>query len=218
VLTLAAVALALVLGCGGDPAAPGAAAGCPSGSIAWTDGSCMPVGIQGCADIFLDEDGLCRPRMEKCPAGTIPKFDEGCVPVGIELCAEVFMEADGLCHPTMEKCPEGTFAVPQEGCLPIDGPEGCGSGTWGNIQEDPNMETIWVDPSVMTSGNGSKASPVKTITQALALVPVGGRVALGTGTYDEPIYITKAMTIEGRCPSMVRVQGLECLRSTLART
>ena len=250
-LALAAVATALALGCGGEPAPatpatpPDPIASCPSGSVEWTDGSCMPVGIQGCAAIFLEEDGLCHPRMAKCPAGTIPKFDEGCVPVGIQGCAamfmeedglchpsmakcpagtipkfdegcvpvgiqgcaEVFMEDDGLCHPTMEKCPAGTFAVPQQGCLPIDGPEGCGSGTWGNLQEEPGVETIWVDPSVVASGDGSKANPVKTIAEALGVVPAGGRIALGTGVYDEPIHIEKAVTIEGRCPSMVRVQG-----------
>src|SRR5262245_50244604 len=116
-----------------------------------------------------------HPSISKCPAGMIPKFDEGCVPVGIQDCAEIFMEDDGLCHPTMDKCVEpGTFAVPQLGCVPIDGPDGCGSGTWGNIQEDPNVETIWVDPSVATSGDGSKANPVKTIAEALAAVPEGG--------------------------------------------
>ena len=250
-LALAAIAIALALGCGGEPAPPPPAtppdpiASCPSGSVEWTDGSCMPVGIQGCAAIFLEEDGLCHPRMAKCPAGTIPKFDEGCVPVGIQGCAamfmeedglchpsmakcpagtipkfdegcvpvgiqgcaEVFMEDDGLCHPTMDKCPAGTFAVPQQGCLPIDGPDGCGSGTWGNLQEEPGVETVWVDPNVVASGDGSKANPVKTIAEALAEVPAGGRIALGTGAYDEPIHITKAVTIEGRCPSMVRVQG-----------
>ena len=161
VVALLAIALALALGCGGDPTSPAGegVAGCPTGSVPWTDGSCMPIGIQGCADIFIEEDGLCHPRMAKCPAGTIPKFDEGCVPVGIQGCAEVFLEDDGLCHPTMDKCPAGTFAVPQQGCLPIDGPDGCGSGTWGNLQEDPNMETVWVDPSVVASGDGSQANP-----------------------------------------------------------
>jgi len=130
------------------------------------------------------------------------------VPVGIQGCAEVFLEEDGLCHPTMEKCADpATFAVPQKGCVPIDGPEGCGSGTWGNIQEEPGGTTIWVNPSVAASGAGSKANPMKTIAEALAAVPTGGRIALGTGTYDEHIRLTKAVTIEGRCPSMVRVQG-----------
>ncbi len=70
VLALAAAVIAL--GCGGEPAPPEAIEGCPSGSVPWTDGSCMPVGIQGCAEIFLKDDNLCHPRMEKCPAGTIP--------------------------------------------------------------------------------------------------------------------------------------------------
>lgn len=177
---------------------------CPAGSVEVADRSCVEAGIRGCAAVFIEEDGFCRPSMSKCPGGTIPKFDEGCVPVGIPSCADAFLE-DGLCRPSMKKCGPGTFAVPQKGCVPIDGPDGCGSGPWGHIADGP--DTVYVDPSAPSSGDGEKASPVKTIAEALAMVPVGGRVALAAGTYDEPIHITQALTVEGRCPSMVRVQG-----------
>jgi len=119
--TLALVLFATALGIGCDDPPDGS--GCPSGSIAQPDGTCMPVGIQGCAEVFLGPDHLCHPSMAKCAdhPGTIPKFDEGCVPVGIQGCAKLFMEDDGLCHPTMAKCPAGTIvddsADPQDFAL-----------------------------------------------------------------------------------------------------
>lgn len=181
---------------------------CPTGTIPKFDEGCVPVGIQGCADLFMEDDGLCHPRMDKCPPGTIPKFDEGCVQVGIQDCAAMFIQDDGLCHPTMSKCPEGTFAVPSMGCVPIDGPNGCGEGTWGNIADSPG--TVYVDPG-FSSGDrkGSREKPATTIAEALALVPEGGRMALAAGTYDEAIHITSGIEIVGRCPSLVLVQGVQ---------
>ena len=181
---------------------------CPAGTIPKFDEGCVPVGIQGCAALFMEDDGLCHPRMEKCPAGTIPKFDEGCVPVGIQGCAEVFLEEDGLCHPSMDKCPEDTFAVPQEGCVPIDGPDGCGEGTWGNI--GPGPDTYYVDPAYAgDDGDGSRERPGRTIAAVLPLVPEGGRLVLAAGTYDEPLHLTKGIEVVGRCPSMVTISGVQ---------
>jgi hypothetical protein len=167
----------------------------------------MAVGVQGCADRFIEADGLCRPSLDKCPQGTIPRFSEGCAPVGVPNCAKIFIGDDGLCHPSMDKCPAGTFALPQEGCVAIDGPEGCGTGTWGNITDGPN--TIWVDPSY-TGGapDGSKEKPRTTIAAAIATVPSGGRIALAAGTYDEPADIQKPLELVGRCPSLVTIRGI----------
>src|SRR5262245_30897892 len=128
--------------------------GCPVGHVMHPESeSCVALGIQGCAAAFVDEDGLCRPSIDKCLPGTIPKFSEGCVPVGIPGCPAEFIEADGLCHPSMDKCPQGTFAIPTVGCVSIDG-DGCGTGTWGNIADEPN--TIWVDPAYLgMDGDGT---------------------------------------------------------------
>lgn len=179
---------------------------CTPGTIPKFDEGCVPVGIQDCAGLFMEDDGLCHPRMDKCPPGTIPKFDEGCVPVGIQDCAEVFIEEDGLCHPSMGKCPAETFAVPSQGCLPIDGAGGCGDGTWGNITDEPN--TIYVDLSNLDIGaKGTKSDPFGTIAEALQAAPAGGRIVLAAGTYDEPLKITKPVTLVGRCTSMVRLEG-----------
>jgi hypothetical protein len=175
--------------------------------VAGPDGACLTVGIQGCAAVFLEDDGLCHPSVSKCPAGTIPRFAQGCVPVGIPKCAAAFLEADGLCHPAMSKCPAGTFAVPQEGCVPLDGPDGCGDAPWGHLAG--LADTVYVDPGAPPGGAGDEQGPVTSIAAALALVNEGGRVALAAGTYGEPVHLTKPVTLEGRCPSLVRVQGLQ---------
>ena len=205
-----ALAALLLSACGDGTEESGgtgrAGSSCPSGQITGPDGAGLPVGIQGCAELFIEDDGLCHPSMDKCPPGTIPKLTEGCIPVGIPGCAELFMEEDGLCHPSMDKCPAGSFAVPTEGCVPIDGEQGCGSGTWGNIAAGPG--TVWVDPAYGAGGSdGSQAAPYTTIAAALAAVAPGGRVALAAGDYDEPVSITKPLELVGRCPSMVTIRG-----------
>lgn len=185
---------------------------CPDGTIPKFDEGCKPVGIQGCADVFMEDDGLCHPSISKCSPGEIPKFNEGCVPVGISDCWLEFMEEDGLCHPSMDKCLAGTFAVPQEGCVPIDGPDGCGRGTWGHILDAPG--TVYVDSTSSSGGDGSKLAPVTTFAEALSLVVEGGRIAVGAGVYDKPLHITKSIEVVGRCPSMVRIQGTTTAHQT----
>lgn len=173
-------------------------------------GGCMPVGIQGCADLFVEDDNLCRPAMAKCPAGTIPKFDEGCIAVGIPRCAPEFVGDDGLCRPTMAKCPTGTFATPEAGCVTVDGPDGCGSGPWGNIPRGPG--NLYVDPSYAgEDSDGSEARPLTTLSAALELVPEGGTIALAEGTYDEPLIITRPLAVVGRCAARVRVRGVSSI-------
>lgn len=198
-------------GPGGTGGAGGGSGGsemvCPAGQAPSGSGVCNPVGIPGCAAIFLDADGVCRPSMKKCAGqpGTIPRFAEGCVPVGIPGCAPAFLGEDGFCRPSMKKCPEGAFAVPQLGCVPIDGPEGCGDGTWGNIPDGPN--TRYVDPSYAgATSDGTQGMPYKNLSSAVASVPPGTTLALAAGIYDEQILIgPKPVTIEGRCPSMTQV-------------
>jgi hypothetical protein len=58
------------------------------------------------------------------------------------------------------------------------------------------------------AGEGSKQKPVSTIAAALLLVPFGGRIALASGTYDEPLVPTISLEIVGRCPSMVTIRGV----------
>ena len=135
-----ALALALAA-CGSDPApgpgSPDAAGGdaldaialpCPTGHILGPDGKCMAVGIQGCAEMFIDpEDGLCKPSMDHCPKGQIPIFSEGCQVVGIPDCIDMFIDPEsGLCDPKPEHCPPGSipiFSGDDQGCQPVGIPD-----------------------------------------------------------------------------------------------
>ncbi|WP_438000944.1 DUF1565 domain-containing protein [Sorangium sp. So ce185] len=166
---------------------------------------CVSVGVQGCTDDSVGEDGLCRPALERCSPGTVPTFDGACLEAGIPGCAAEFVEGGG-CHPTMAKCPEGTFAVPQRGCISIDGPDGCGSGPWGQVAEAPG--DIHVDPSYAGGGgDGSRDRPFATLAEALSAVQADGRVVLAEGEYDEPVEISKPIELVGRCASRVVLRG-----------
>ncbi|WP_438002641.1 right-handed parallel beta-helix repeat-containing protein [Sorangium sp. So ce321] len=183
---------------------------CPRGHALGPGGACMPVGIQGCADLFVEDDDLCHPSMARCPPGTIPKFDEGCIPVGIPRCARELAGDDGLCRPAMAKCPTGTFATPEAGCVPVDGPGGCGAGRWGNIARAPG--NLYVDPSYSgADSDGSEERPVTTLAAALELAVEGGTIALAEGTYEEPLVVTRPLAIVGRCASRVRIRGVSPL-------
>jgi len=212
----------LVLGCGGPGSETGAggttttgttSTSCSPGSVQGPTGACMPVGIQGCADMFLEDDNLCHPTIEKCPAGTIPKFDEGCVPVGVPGCSPDLAE-DGMCAASLTKCPEGTFPIPQEGCRPIDGPDGCGDGTWGDLVEA--MGDVHVDQGAPAGGSGTRAAPYQSIAEALLAVSAGGRVVIAAGTYDEPIVLQDSIEVVGRCPSMVKITGSQDVSGIVA--
>ncbi|WP_437322329.1 right-handed parallel beta-helix repeat-containing protein [Sorangium sp. So ce394] len=183
---------------------------CARGHVLGPGGACMPVGIQGCAELFVEKDDLCRPSMAQCPPGTIPKFDEGCIPVGLPRCAPELVGDDGLCRPAMAKCPAGTFATPEAGCVSVDGPDGCGRGPWGDVPRAPG--NVYVDPSYAgADGDGSEARPVTTLEAALERVADGGTIALADGTYDEPAVITRPVAIAGRCASRVRIRGVSPL-------
>lgn len=179
------------------------AGACPEGTVPDIDAGCAPLGPAGCAAEFV-EAGLCAPKADACAPGTIPRFDQGCVPVGPTKCAASFVGADGVCRPTPDACGPNELPLPS-GCAPLDGPEGCGSGPFGDVVDGPN--TVWVLPGA-TGGDGTKAKPVATIAEALALVPPGGRVVLASGVYDEPIVPPKSVEIVGRCPSMVQIRGV----------
>ena len=92
---------------------------CPAGHVGVPGAGCLQVGLQGCAEEFIDEDGLCRPTLDKCPGGHIPKSDSGCVPVGIQNCADIFIDDDGVCRPSTDKCPAGKIPVFDSGCVPV---------------------------------------------------------------------------------------------------
>ncbi len=201
-----------VAGCGDDTGSGGAdgsgnagAGGAGGGTTASSGGLSLEepqAGLSGCADIFVDDDGDCRPSLAKCGLGEVPDLETGCVAVGVADCAAAFVDERGLCLPAASDCGEGTFPVPTLGCVPLDGPTGCGSGTWGNVPDAP--ENVYVDASFAGGpSNGTMAAPFTTLTDALASVAASGRIVLAAGTYTADLTITSGVEVRGVCATQV---------------
>lgn len=174
-------------------------------------GGCLTVGVTQCATGFVEDgSGGCDPVLptEACPVGSMPVLGEtSCQPVGVRSCAEGFVD-DGAagCEPVLPQAACGPFELEVLGetsCQPLGD---CGSGTWGNIADDPG--TVYVN-AASTSSNptGSMAEPFPTIAQGVAAVSSGGQVAIADGTYTESVVLDKEARLSGRCASRVEIVG-----------
>jgi hypothetical protein len=196
-----------------------AATSCPPGHVLGPSGDCMAVGIQGCADMFIDPDsGLCEPKPEDCPPGQIPDFSQGCRSVGVPDCHPDFIHPEsGLCEPSLDLCAEGFIPVPTQGCVSLDPPGGCGEGTWGHIQEQEGDVHVDVNYAGGDS-DGSRAKPWTLISDALEHIERRARIVLAAGEYEEGVDLAttyddeyqpevESLGLVGRCSSMVSITG-----------
>lgn len=141
----------------------------------------------------------------------MPVWGGACATIGVpkDGCAEGFVhDGTGGCTPVLPamSCPPGKTAIPGDTTCRDVAP--CGEGTFGSIVAEPN--TLFVDGSVASSGDGTRASPFKTVDEALAKVRRGTRpiIALAAGVYPDIILEVDARVI-GRCPAMVEVRGTD---------
>ena len=184
---------------------------CSSGHIEGPDGACMPVGIQGCDEMFIDpETGLCDPSHVDCPPGQISILsgdDPGCLAVGVVDCHPDFLDPEtGLCDPKPDACPEGSMPIPTQGCVSLEPPGGCGEGTWGHIEELPG--DVHVDASYAgEDSDGSREKPWTLYADGIGTVDPGGRVVLAAGSYDQGVLVSKSIALVGRCSSLVTLTG-----------
>lgn len=151
-----------------------------------------------------------------CEAGDEPTA-AGCVAPGVRGCAQGFTrDGAGGCLAVLpsDPCPFGTMAVPGESACREVAP--CGAGTWGDIPVDAS--TQFVDASY-TGGasDGTQSNPWTTIQAGVTAAAPGATVAIAAGTYAEAIVVTgKAVSVRGRCPSLVRVTGTASLPAVIA--
>ena len=168
----------------------------------------------------------CVPALDACKDGEVSLSGGGCKAIGLVECS-VGVKLPGAATCTRvgqpATCPTGWSKVTGGWCEPVyDSTKcaagykpvlgktscqeirACGSSTWGNIKTSSN--TIFVDASNNGTGEGTQAKPYQTITVAMKYTKAGGHIALAAGTYNEDIYLTKAITIEGRCPQMVTIK------------
>lgn len=106
-------------------------------------------------------------------------------------------------------CEEGSIAVPGRGCVEVG--SRCERGRRWPVES----ADIHVDAAVAASGTGARTSPVRTIEEAFALAPVGGRVALASGRHALPEEIgAQDVTLVGACargPDRVELASAERL-------
>lgn len=148
-----------------------------------------------------------------CPAGETPREGDRCEPAGStagtppERCAEGFVADDsGGCVAQMVDQPCGPGLLAQLGETSCHEIAACGDGPWGDIDDDPSTE--FVDPSFSGVADGSQSAPWSTIAEALGAAAPAAVVALAAGTYVEDVRIDgKPITLRGRCPSMVTIEG-----------
>ena len=138
----------------------------------------------------------CAQSAAPCPPGTAPRQGDAtaCVTMGLA-----------------GHCPDGFGAggprMPSDAALPgrVPDPADCGSAPYGdNVPAD----AVFVDIQAPAGGNCSAAKPCQTLLAGLQSVPPGGTVVVAAGTYTlDGLAIGKPLTIRGRCPALVRIQG-----------
>jgi hypothetical protein len=94
-------------------------------------------------------------------------------------------------------------AIGQATCQPVSD---CGTGTYGKIPL--TSSTVFVDQTSTGSGaDGSAKKPYPTIGQAIKAAPAGAQIAVAAGKYVESLSLAKKVTLQGRCPQLVVLQG-----------
>ncbi|MGZ3419113.1 MAG: hypothetical protein ACXVEE_14675 [Polyangiales bacterium] len=176
------VAAVVCLGCHSHDEAP---AGCPAGTVAI--------------------ESACVPRVDGCDEKSVPRVSGGCEVVGVKACAEGFSpDGEGGCVPILppDRCGPGTMALPGETTCSalVD----CGTDPYGAPTGD---RILRVDAKAAAGGDGSESKPFSSLDDAVAASRDGDVVALAAGKYFSSAYVDRAITIRGRCPSMVSIEG-----------
>lgn len=171
-----------------------------------------------CEAPYVSRGDTCAPRLDRCGPDAVPRLGGGCDVIGVpkDGCAEGFVhDGAGGCAPVLppEPCAAGKIAVPGDTvCRELSA---CGDGPFGAIATE--SDTLFVDGSVTTSGDGSRTAPLKTINEALAKVRGTTRpiVAVAAGTYLEDLVLDLPVRLRGRCAAMVEVRGTDSTYSAV---
>jgi hypothetical protein len=87
-------------------------------------------------------------------------------------------------------------------------PDHCGVGTWGDLPDDD--AAVHVLATAADGGDGSRASPLRTVLAALATPGAqgGGLIHVGEGTYAGELDVMEqhaGLTMLGRCAALVEI-------------
>ncbi len=90
---------------------------------------------------------------------------------------------------------DGAHFPGEAGCVTVGG--ACGAGEWA--VDLPNDRPIRYVRAGAVGGTGSQAAPFGTIAEAMSGAPSGTVVAVGKGSFDEPVVMGPGVTLWGAC-------------------
>jgi hypothetical protein len=148
------------------------------------------------------------PLADGCPPGEVTETDGSCRVAGVpaDECAPGFTADAQGCTAVLPEapCEEGKMALPGETACREVSP--CGDSAFPDVADSPG--TQYVDAAYANDdSDGTEARPWKSIQEGIDAADAGAVVAVAAGTY-EPFSIDAAVSVVGRCPSMVEVVGL----------
>ncbi len=189
------VGLLSLLACGALAACSGADDGAPSSPPAEDPSGGCGAGLRRAAD------GACEPLLFEgdCPPGTRAAVGQAeCVPVGWQDCPAGFeREASGWgCAPVLPAAActgAKREAIGETMCVPIGD---CAAAF------PPAGARLFVSPTGPTD-----ATHFQRISDALAASRAGDVIAIDDGTYAESLTVARAVTLAGRCPERVKIDG-----------
>lgn len=144
--------------------------------------------------------GDCLPA--PCGEGEV-RIDGTCTAVGHRTCSAGFaLDPRGGCATTMPAtCADPLVAFPGDtACHPLDE---CGTERF----PASTGPAVYVDGSVSSSGDGTQASPVRTIAEGVSRARAGKipRVLIAAGTYPERLVVDTAVELRGVCSGKVSI-------------
>jgi hypothetical protein len=195
---LAALTLiATLLGCGSDKKEEQQLPAACGNEDVRVDGACVPTGVPAarCGTGLRADARGCVVDLESCPNAAIG----GCLTVGIATCAAGFARDGELsCKPILPStaCTAGTLALPGDTtCRAVD--------TCADVTGD-----LFVDVAAEAGGDGTRARPFRTISDAIAAASDGKTIAVADGVYTENV-VNKPLTLIGRCTGKVQLTGAD---------
>ena len=109
-------------------------------------------------------------------------------------------------------CPPGFIldvsVAPGLGQLPACKPDPamCGDTEYGPNAPKDGPKALFVHASKGgDTATGTRQSPLRTISKALAIAQPGSTIAVAAGTYTGPHYVDRSMTLIGRCAALVKL-------------
>lgn len=168
---------------------------CPGGWVRLADRSCVPP-IMACAPGDDPADPRCLPGGVRtaaltpwsCPAGWRSDRDQGCVPT------------------LREDCPAGTGALPDGTCTDT---ARCAEGTFPDVPAGVEpARVLWVDAAAPEGGDGSRARPLRDLSEAFRRVQDQGAILLAAGRYPVFAEPRRVITVRGVCASRVTLVPL----------